>query len=61
MASPLTAPGFKVNRSLEKDIHVKGDGAYVVAPPSTHPNGDRYYWSPTVEKAPIADYLPELL
>jgi hypothetical protein len=42
MAPRLTALGFKVNRSLEKDIHVKGDGAYVVAPPSTHPNGDRF-------------------
>lgn len=39
-------PGFKVgNRAgLLPGIDIRGDGGYVVAPPSVHPNGMDYSW-----------------
>ncbi|HLZ24738.1 MAG TPA: phage/plasmid primase, P4 family [Ktedonobacterales bacterium] len=36
---------------------IKGDGGYIVAPPSVHPNGPRYTW---LDRTPIAD-MPEWL
>lgn len=35
-------------------IDVKGEGGYVIAPPSLHPDGTRYRWV-TAPDAPIAD------
>jgi Bifunctional DNA primase/polymerase, N-terminal/AAA domain/Primase C terminal 1 (PriCT-1) len=37
------------------DLDVRGDGGYVVAPPSIHPNGKTYVW-----ELPINDALPKL-
>lgn len=31
---------------LAQGIDVRGDGGYVVAPPSIHPTGAQYYWTP---------------
>lgn len=42
---------------IEKDSHIdtRGDGRYVVAPPSIHPNGERYKWEDNnPETCPIA-------
>ena len=40
-------PGFQLrNRvGLAQGIDLRGDGGYVVAPPSVHPTGRRYAWS----------------
>lgn len=39
-------PGFAKVPSLLPGVDVQGEGAYVVAPPSVHPNGARYQWLP---------------
>jgi Bifunctional DNA primase/polymerase, N-terminal len=36
-------------------LDVRGDGGYVVAPPSIHPNGKQYIW-----EVPINGHLPKL-
>ena len=41
-------PGYPVrNRvGIRQGIDLRGDGGYVVAPPSVHPSGKRYAWLP---------------
>jgi hypothetical protein len=40
-------PGWPVrNMKLMKSIDIKGDHGYTVAPPSLHPSGARYKWTP---------------
>lgn len=41
-------------------IDVRGDGGYVVCPPSVHPSGQVYEWISSPESAPLAD-APEWL
>ncbi|HWP00704.1 MAG TPA: bifunctional DNA primase/polymerase [Methylococcus sp.] len=42
--------GILHNRvGIEPGIDLRGDGGYVVAPPSLHPSGRRYRWAPTVD------------
>ena len=36
-------------------VDVRGEGGYVVAPPSVHPNGTEYAWECDPEDTPIAD------
>jgi len=44
-------------------IDLRGDGGYVVAPPSTHPSGEKYHWveGRGLEDIPLADFPEEIL
>lgn len=59
--------GLLRNRvGLANGIDVRGDGGYVVAPPSVHPNGRHYSWRTgqgpdDVGTAALPDWLLELL
>jgi hypothetical protein len=48
-------PGHLRGRKLAKGIDLKGDGGYIIAPPSVHPSGKRYRW---VEGRSLADLQP---
>lgn len=39
----------------EIGVDIRGDGGFVVMPPSIHPNGSRYGWENHPEDVPIAD------
>jgi len=54
-------PGVEIRNSagkLGKGIDIRGDGGYVVAPPSVHPNGNRYEWIVKPSQMPLAE-MPE--
>lgn len=40
---------------LGKDIDVRGEGGYVIMPPSGHPSGGRYSWVFSPDDTPLAD------
>jgi hypothetical protein len=46
---------------LGPGLDVRGDGGYVVAPPSTHPNGNRYAFIKDSELAEMPEWLLGLL
>jgi len=48
---------------LGKGIDVRGDGGYIIVPPSLHPSGRRYEWNAgqSPDDIPIADAPPWLL
>ena len=57
-------PGFTIqNFAKKKGLDLRGDGGYVVLPPSKHPSGLRYEWmlSPEEELADPPDWLLELI
>lgn len=45
---------------LGPGLDVRGNGGYVVAPPSIHPNGNRYEWVVLPSQTPLAE-MPEWL
>ena len=54
-------PGIEIRNSagkLGKGLDIRGDGGYVVAPPSIHPNGNVYEWEVRPSETPLAD-MPE--
>lgn len=54
-------PGVEIRNSasrLAPGIDVRGDGGYVVAAPSIHPNGNEYKWTVRPSETPLAD-LPD--
>jgi hypothetical protein len=53
-------PGYTLRSraGVGQGIDLRGDGGYVVAPPSLHPSGDRYRW--TAGRSPM-DLLPASL
>ena len=60
-------PGCEIRNSASKlgrGLDIRGDGGYVVAPPSIHPNGNRYEWivKPSqVQFTPMPGWMIELL
>lgn len=55
-------PGIKVCNSASEvapGIDVRGDGGYIVAAPSIHPNGRRYTWARAITVSTVKD-LPSL-
>ena len=52
---------YRVNREtknragLYEGVDVRGDGGYIVAPPSIHPNGRAYEWEQGPEDGPLAE------
>ena len=42
---------------ISKDIDIRGDGGYVIVPPSGHPSGNRYKWISSHSIAPAPPWL----
>jgi len=54
-------PGVEIHNSAGKlgaGLDIRGDGGYIVAPPSIHPNGNAYQWTKRPSQTPLAD-LPQ--
>jgi KaiC/GvpD/RAD55 family RecA-like ATPase len=56
-------PGPRIPNSASKlgpGLDIRGDGGYIVAPPSVHPSGNRYEWEPSCKPSQtvLAD-MPE--
>jgi len=45
---------IRPSANAELGVDVRCDGSYIVAPPSVHPNGNRYEWQDHPEDTPIA-------
>ena len=57
------APNFRVSNAVRllPDLDIRGDGGYVVAPPSIHPNGKRYQWHKRALIQPLPGYIFDLV
>jgi hypothetical protein len=56
-------PGHEVGNSAKKvpGIDIRGDGGYVIVPPSIHPSGIRYEWSTRFDREALAECPPALM
>lgn len=58
-------PGGEIHNSagtrLGPGLDVRGDGGYVIAPPSTHISGKPYYWSNDITLEAMPDWLHEMV
>lgn len=51
--SRIPTANLRSHCNLEGEI--RGDGAYVLAPPSIHPNGERYSWEIPIDEVDLAE------
>ena len=49
--------GPEVRNSARGNVHVRGEGGYIVAPPSIHHSGKQYQWVKQKELAQLPDWL----
>ncbi|MBI2603191.1 MAG: DUF3987 domain-containing protein [Deltaproteobacteria bacterium] len=57
-------PGGKIpnKANLRSGLDIRGDGGYIIAPPSTHANLQTYMWvEPDLEPAPLPEWLHSLM
>jgi hypothetical protein len=57
----LAAPSGAPSKTFSANLSVRGDGYYVVAPPSLHVSGKRYSWANSLPIAPAPAELLALL
>ena len=56
-------PGQRITNSVKKvapGVDIRGDGGFVVAPPSLHPNGKRYCWAGSPMSRNLLPPLPTM-
>ena len=56
-----TPPDVRVasSKKLLPEVDLRGDGAYIIAPPSVHPSGATYTWIISPRTCPLASLPPE--
>jgi putative DNA primase/helicase len=58
-------PGGRVRNFVKQDgdpIDLRGDGGYIVAPPSVHPTGKNYRWELEADELPpVPDWLAKII
>lgn len=53
--------GLKNKADILNGIDVRANGGYIIAPPSGHPNGNRYSWIQSPDYHPIAPLTAQLI
>ncbi len=55
------APAYACKGKLKDGVDLKGEGGYVVAPPSMHRSGVEYAWHDDGEPGEVSDWLADLV